>query len=166
MAINPKTLNEGEKVLVDTRTHVKALLVPLLTMVLIGILTVFATRAFGDAGGGWVARVIWGVAAFALLVLVIIPFLNWLTSTYAITNRRLITRRGILTRRGHDIPLARISDVAFEHGLVDRMLGCGTLMISDASTNGTVNLRDIPQVEEAQRMLNQLLNELHHDDGS
>jgi uncharacterized membrane protein YdbT with pleckstrin-like domain len=92
--------------------------------------------------------VIW-IVAFALIAwLVIKPFLVWISSSYTVTNRRLITRSGILTRRGHDIPLIRISDVAYEHGLVDRMLGCGTLVISDASEQGRVKLHDIPHVEQ------------------
>jgi membrane protein YdbS with pleckstrin-like domain len=87
------------------------------------------------------------------------PFLVWATASYTFTTRRLITRSGVITRRGHDIPLSRISDVASELGLVDRMLGCGTLIISDASTHGQVRLPDIPHVEDAQRRLNQLLHE-------
>ena len=67
----------------------------------------------------------------------------------------------MITRRGHDIPLSRISDVSYERDLVDRMLGCGTLVISDASTYGQVSLPDIPQVEESQRRLNQLLHGMH-----
>jgi uncharacterized membrane protein YdbT with pleckstrin-like domain len=86
------------------------------------------------------------------------PFLDWLTSTYTITSRRLITREGIISRKGHDIPLQRISDVAFDQGLIDRMLGCGTLVISDASTHGSVRLHDIPQVESVQRRLTDLLS--------
>ena len=41
------------------------------------------------------------------------------------------------------------------------MLGCGTLVISDASTHGQVPLHDIPRVEERQRVLNDLLHRLH-----
>ncbi len=89
------------------------------------------------------------------------PFLDWLTASYTFTNRRLITRHGIVTRRGHDIPLGRISDVAYERDLIDRVLGCGTLVISDASTNGQVLIYDIPRVEESHRMLNELLHNLH-----
>ena len=89
--------------------------------------------------------------------LVVRPFLRWLTTTYTVTNRRLITRTGILTRRGHDIPLPRISDVAYEHGLVDRMLGCGTLVVSDASEHGPVRLPDIPHVEQVQLAISDLL---------
>jgi membrane protein YdbS with pleckstrin-like domain len=85
------------------------------------------------------------------------PFLTWLTATYTITTKRLITREGLIARRGHDIPLMRISDVAYDQGILDRMLGCGTLVISDASTHGSVRLHDIPRVEEVQRQLTELL---------
>jgi uncharacterized membrane protein YdbT with pleckstrin-like domain len=95
---------------------------------------------------------------------------DWLTSTYTITNRRLITREGLIARKGHDIPLMRISDVAFDQGILDRMLGCGTLVISDASTHGSVRLDDIPRVESVQRRLTDLLSGLHDaprtDDGT
>ena len=92
---------------------------------------------------------------------VIRPFLDWLTATYTITTKRLITREGLIARRGHDIPLMRISDVAFDQGIVDRMLSCGTLVVSDASTHGSVRLHDIPQVETVQRTLSDLLGKLH-----
>ena len=37
------------------------------------------------------------------------------------------------------------------------MLGCGTLVISDASEHGRVRLHDIPHVEQVQRQLSDLL---------
>jgi hypothetical protein len=55
----------------------------------------------------------------------------------------------------------RISDVAFDQGVIDRMLGCGTLVVSDASTHGSVRLHDIPDVESVQRTLSDLLGRLH-----
>ena len=79
-----------------------------------------------------------------LVVWSVKPFLDWLTSTYTITTKRLITREGLIARRGHDIPLMRISDVAYDMGLIDRMLGCGTLVISDASTHGPVGSTTSP----------------------
>ena len=45
------------------------------------------------------------------------------------------------------------------------MLGCGTLVISDASTHGQVALPDIPHVEDVQRKLNDLLHDLHDAEG-
>lgn len=163
MAIDPKLLNDGENVVISTRTHAKALLVPML----VGLL-VLAAAAWTEVAvtGGSASLAMWIVVGLLLTWFVLRPLLEWLTATYTITNRRLITRHGIITRRGHDIPLARISDVAYEHGPIDRMLGCGTLIISDASTHGRVLLHDIPQVEDTHRRLNQLLHDLHVDDGT
>jgi membrane protein YdbS with pleckstrin-like domain len=160
--ISPKLLNEGETVVVDTRTHAKALLLPLLALVVIVAVATLGAVSIDALSGGVGGWILWAIVAIAIVWLVVIPFLNWLTGNYAITNRRLITRSGLVTRRGHDIPLIRISDVAYEHGLIDRVLGCGTLIISDASTHGSVVLHDIPHVEDTHRKIVELLNDLHH----
>lgn len=95
---------------------------------------------------------------------VLLPFLRWVTSRYTVTNRRLITRSGILTRTGRDIPLYRINDVSYEKSLTDRLLGCGTLVISDATDKAGVTLHDVPRVEQVQVVLHDLL--FSADDGS
>ena len=161
MAISQKLLNDGESVVISTRTHPKALLVPVFWLVVSMAAAVYLDSLVDNA----VAEiVVWVLAAAAVVWLFLRPLVIWLTASYTITNRRLITRSGVITRRGHDIPLSRISDVAYELGLVDRMLGCGTLIISDASTHGRVSLPDIPRVEETQRRLNQLLHDVHDPD--
>jgi uncharacterized membrane protein YdbT with pleckstrin-like domain len=158
VAISQKLLNDGEQVIISTRTHVKALIGPLLALVVLLALGV-VVQVY--AGAGLLALVVWVVLALAAVWFVARPALEWLTASYTITDRRLITRHGVITRRGHDIPLSRISDVSYELGLLDRMLGCGTLVISDASTHGQVQLPDIPQVEQTQRRLNSLLHDTH-----
>jgi uncharacterized membrane protein YdbT with pleckstrin-like domain len=158
VAISKNLLNEGERIVVDTRTHPKALLLPIFAMVVflaIGVLVQTQTDQ------GIVHKVVWVLVAIGILWFFVRRFLIWLTATYTITTRRLITRHGVITRRGHDIPLTRVSDVAYEKDLVDRLLGCGTLVISDASTHGQVALPDIPHVEDVQRKLNDLLHDLH-----
>ena len=155
MAISPKLLNDGEHVVVSTRTHPKVLLGPLALLVIllaVGVVDQVVLEAHA------LHLVVWALVVLAILWFVGRPVLTWLAASYTITTRRLITRRGILTRKGHDIPLSRISDVAYEMGLIDRMLGCGTLKISDASTDGEVTLPDIPHVEQVQRRLNDLLH--------
>ena len=158
MAISKNLLNEGESVVVDTRTHPKALLLPIFALVVfLAIGAIVQTQT----DEGIVHTVVWVLAGIGILWFFVRRFLIWLTATYTITNRRLITRSGLITRKGHDIPLYRISDVEYEFGLIDRVLGCGTLMISDASTDGEVTLHDIPHVEEVQRTLNELLHDAH-----
>ena len=155
MAISPRLLSEGESVVISTRTHPKALVFPSLGLLLVLALGIGASVALH---GRVVHYIIWALVLAGAIWLFGLPLLRWLSATYTITNRRLITRRGILTRRGHDIPLSRISDVAYEMGVLDRILGCGTLIISDASTDGEVTLPDIPRVEDTQRQLNHLIH--------
>jgi uncharacterized membrane protein YdbT with pleckstrin-like domain len=134
------------------------LIVPGLVLVLTLAVAIFLDRLVDN---GIVSLVVWILAAVVVVWWVLRPFLTWLTSTYTITNKRLITRTGIISRKGHDIPLMRISDVAFDQGIIDRMLACGTLVVSDASTHGSVRLHDIPRVESVQRTLSDLLGKLH-----
>ncbi|HEX3932587.1 MAG TPA: PH domain-containing protein [Nocardioides sp.] len=155
MGISEKLLTDGESVVVDTRTHPKALILPGLVLVVALALAIFLDRKIGN---GVVSLVVWVLALVVVVWWVLRPFLDWLTATYTVTTKRLITREGLISRKGHDIPLMRISDVAFDQGIVDRMLGCGTLVISDASTHGSVRLHDIPHVEEVQRKLTDLLS--------
>jgi uncharacterized membrane protein YdbT with pleckstrin-like domain len=161
VAISKNLLNEGESLVVDTRTHPKALLLPLLALVVFLAIGTFVQTQVDQREVDWV---IWGLVVIGAIWFVLRPFLIWLTASYTITTRRLITRHGVITRRGHDIPLTRISDVAYEKDLIDRLLGCGTLVISDASTHGQVALPDIPHVEDVQRKLNDLLHDLHTED--
>ncbi|GAA2135488.1 PH domain-containing protein [Nocardioides koreensis] len=159
MAISQKLLNDGETVVISTRTHPKALLVPVLALVVLLAIGV-AVQTVVDQHT--VTLVVWALVGGGTVRWVLRPWLVWASASYTFTDRRLITRTGVLTRRGHDIPLSRISDVASELGLVDRVLGCGTLVISDASTHGSVRLPDIPHVEDTQRRLNLLLSERDH----
>lgn len=153
-----KTLNPGEEIIFHTRTHVKALVVPSLLLIVIagacGYLASLPSDANEHQGKIWIAiALVGGLLAIWFFVR---PLLTWLTATYTVTNRRLTTHKGVITRTGHDIQLTRISDVSYEKGLLDRILGCGTLVISDASDLG-VKLPDVPQVAERQRILSDLL---------
>jgi uncharacterized membrane protein YdbT with pleckstrin-like domain len=158
VAISKNLLNEGESIVVDTRTHPKALLLPIFALV---VFLAIGTFVHTQTDNGIVHTVVWVLVGIGILWFFVRRLLIWLTATYTITTRRLITRHGVITRRGHDIPLTRVSDVAYEKDLIDRMLGCGTLVISDASTHGQVALPDIPHVEDVQRKLNELLHDLH-----
>lgn len=162
MAISKKLLNPGEQLIISTRQHPKALFLPILLLVILLAVAVFAQVQLEDDGFQQVLTyIVWVLAVIGILWFTIRPFFVWLTTVHAFTDRRLITRYGIITRRGHDIPLARVSDISIEIHLIDRPFGCGSLLIADASTNGLVRLNDIPHVESAQRQLNELLHSLH-----
>jgi membrane protein YdbS with pleckstrin-like domain len=155
VAISEKLLNEGEKVLVSMRQHPKALFPAVFALVLLLAVGV-AVQTLIDQET--VSLVVWVIVALGVVWWVIRPFLLWLTSVHAVTDRRIITRWGIVTRRGHDIPLKRVSDLSIEINLIDRPFGCGTLIITNASTDGEVHLHDIPRVEQTKLLIHNLVN--------
>ncbi|MGI8645125.1 MAG: PH domain-containing protein [Nocardioides sp.] len=168
MTFPEKLLNQGEHVIVTTRTHPKALIVP----ILVGIITVaLAIMVSALASGATPVQIaVWVLAAGLLFWFVVRPVVAWVTTSYTFTNRRFVKRSGFIAREGRTIPLNRISGVDFEVGVVDRVFGCGTLVVSDASEHGRVLLDDIPKVEHVQMLV---ADELHRlstgeraDDGS
>ena len=160
MKFSPKLLGKNEHVILHLRTHIKALIPNIVANIVIVVAAVLAYVYLPldwRPTSGWV---ILAVTITLVLTFGVWPWLNWLTSTYTVTNRRLITRTGVLTKTGHDIPLTRISDVSYEHSLLDRMFGCGTLVLQ-TSASDPLYLNDIPKVEKVHVMLTDLL--FHHD---
>lgn len=158
MTLPRKLMIDGESIVTSTRTHIKVLFVPFLILLVVAGAGGFLYGAVsGDFADGWPRWIVVLVAAVLIVWGSVIPFIRWLTWTYTVTNKRLIEQKGILTRTGRVIPLNRINDVAFEKNLNDRILGCGTLIIHDASEQAGLELRDIPHIEDLHRTVTNLV---------
>ena len=160
MGYPARLLGQGEEIEIGLRTHWKALIRPVLVLLLTLAVAFFlaAVVPSGAAQGPlWIA--IGVVAGVIVLKWTLWPWLVWLTTNYVITNRRLVMRVGVVTRQGRDIPLARINDVSFEKGLLDRLLGSGRLVVESAGEHGQILLNDIPRVEFTQATLFRLVEE-------
>jgi uncharacterized membrane protein YdbT with pleckstrin-like domain len=161
-----RSLAVGEESIQVLHPHWKTLVRPIgLTFVIVaallaGEVLIPASRA------AVVERLALAVVAIALLMwLLLYPVLVWRTTQYEITTRRMRLRDGILTRNGRDIPLSRITDVSFRKGVLDRLLGCGTLVVESAGEHGELVLTEIPHVEKVSATLFQLVeNERISDD--
>lgn len=157
MGYPDNVLAEGEHVVLHRHPHWKRLIGPVLALLILTALAAFGAAVV--SGTSWDARarqVVSGVIAAVWLLLVVWlvlrPFLAWLTTHFVITDRRVMYRHGVLTRAGIDIPLARINSVEFRHGLLDRMVRTGTLVIESASQD-PLEFTDIPQVEQVHSLL-------------
>ena len=90
---------------------------------------------------------------------VLVPLLRWRTTHYVITTHRLLFREGILARRGRDIGLSRITDVSYTQSLWERIINSGTLTIESAGDGGATVLRQIPDSDGVQQLLNHMVEE-------
>jgi membrane protein YdbS with pleckstrin-like domain len=161
MSLPRKLMIDGEQTVETTRTHVKKLFLPFAVLLVVCVAAGFLIAQVGDKSGGTVGWVVLGIAAILIVWGSVVPFLTWYLWTYTLTNKRLVEQKGILTRTGRIIPLSRINDVAFEKNLNDRILGCGTLIIHDASEQAGLQLADIPRVEAFHRTVTNLVFEMH-----
>lgn len=156
MALPRKFLGADEDVILHMRTHGKDLVLPVLGLLVLAALT-WLSMAFMPTG--WLPVGPWGVGIIVgilFILVVLVPYLRWRTTTYTLTDRRVITRRGIINKSGHDIPLSRINNVTYERSLLDRILGCGTLTLTTAAEE-PVTLVDVPDVERVHVVMTELL---------
>jgi uncharacterized membrane protein YdbT with pleckstrin-like domain len=151
-------LAEGEHLVLRMHQHWKTVLRPVLVLALIIaatlVLLLLVPRLVQAA-----RLAIGGVALIAAIIWVAVPLLRWWTTSYELTNRRLRLREGVLTRTGQDFPLSRISDVSFAQSILDRVLGCGRLVVESPGEHGQLVLTEIPQVQQVQATLFQLVED-------
>jgi uncharacterized membrane protein YdbT with pleckstrin-like domain len=155
MAFPKRLLIEGEQLVLDLRPHWIALVMPILGVIAILVVQYFLYQLndswFDDSS--FVNMAIGIVAVVAIVAFPVRRFVSWFTSIFAVTSDRVIHREGFIAKRSMEIPLEAINDVRFEQGVIDRMVGAGSLLISSASETGTNTFRDIRHPEEVQRTI-------------
>ena len=143
-----RLLIPDEQLVLDLRPHPIALVMPAVVTI-VGFVAASWLTAKTD-----VADWVWWVVFLILLVLYPVPkLIAWLTSNFAVTSDRVIHRQGFIAKRSMEIPLEAINDVRFEQGILDRMVGAGTLVISSASEFGRNTFDDIRHPEAVQKVI-------------
>ncbi|GAA5168598.1 MULTISPECIES: PH domain-containing protein [Amycolatopsis] len=166
MAYPEDLLSEHEQVVVHSHPHFKMLIWPVFWLVVTVAAGVWLLTLTGGLAAPWhdVSRIAIGVVGVVLICwLFLAPLIRWRTTHFIVTTDRLITREGVLKRVGIDIPMSRINSVQFEHGLVDRIFGCGTLVIESAS-HEPLRFEDIPSVEHVHTVIYREVNDNPYDD--
>ena len=154
------SLTDGEHLVLRVHPHWKTLIRPVSVAVVVVVVALVAEVMIPPGSAAALARlVVAAVAILAVMLWLMVPVLRWRTTTYELTTRRLRMRDGIVTRHGRDIPLARINDVSFTKGLLDRLFGSGRLVVESAGEHGQILLNDIPRVEFIQATLFRLVEE-------
>jgi len=155
-----QSLAPGEESVQVLHPHWKTLVGPIaLTFVVVAVLLVGEVLIPGSKYATIERLALAAVAIVLVMWWLMYPLLRWRTTVYELTTRRMRLRDGIIARNGRDIPLSRITDVSFRKGLLDRLLGCGTLIVESAGEHGELLLTEIPHVEHVQSTLFQLVEE-------
>lgn len=153
-----RSLSVGEESVEILHPHWKTLVRPIaLAFVVVAVLLAGEVLIPDNKGAGIERLALAAVGIVLLMWWLTYPLLRWRTTVYELTTRRMRLRDGIIARNGRDIPLSRITDVSFRKGLLDRLLGCGTLIVESAGEHGELILTEIPHVERVSATLFQLV---------
>ncbi|ARJ43311.1 hypothetical protein B1H58_15560 [Pantoea alhagi] len=83
--------------------------------------------------------VIWGLilAMFTMgvgLLLIPLGYLSLRSNEAGITNKRLIAKAGLIKRDTVEIPIKKVSSLQIKQGIIGRICGYGSLVISDTGS--------------------------------
>ncbi|MFB4193020.1 PH domain-containing protein [Streptomyces carpaticus] len=147
MAYADRYLADDEELLYETRQHWTTLVSEFVQLVVIAAVAAVLTLIIGDLGSP-VAWVVLGLAGIAIIWRWLIPMLQWRSTVYFLTTKRLHKRTGFLTKQGRSIPLSRVNDVSFSASLWERIMRYGTLHVQSASEQGKMTFKHVPSPEE------------------
>lgn len=107
---------------------------------------------YGNVPSGFETWMVPAAAAAAVVLLVLVPFLVWLSTSYTITTRRVIVQSGIGARNRRELSHARGYSIAVRRGLIQRMWGAGTITLSNG-VDAPLRLVNVPSVNLVHEVL-------------
>jgi uncharacterized membrane protein YdbT with pleckstrin-like domain len=151
-------LNSHEKIVVDNHPHWLYFLEPALGAVAaLFLLAVFGFKTSGGVRSVFVTLlllVIVGLAVWALVRLI-----NWRSVEFVVTTDRVIFRSGVFAKHGIEIPLARVNNVNFSQGILERLVGAGNLMIESGGEDGQSHFTDVREPQQIQRIIHEQIEQ-------
>ncbi len=117
----------GEQVKYRTHLHKLIFVIPGL---LAALFTAGAIWAF-SAGVAWAGLLLIAAGFVPLLI----EYIKYTSSEFAVTDKRVIIKVGWIRRRTLETMLAKVEGIGVEQGIIGRLLGFGTLTIT--GTGGT-----------------------------
>lgn len=156
----------GTDVLYRGRTHPKILFRPLLAAVVLVAAHTLLARHYPNHLGwepldNWGERVLHLVLAVLDLKYVIAPVTRWQSSTFEITDRFIKMKWGVLYKNSREIHLDRITQINEERGILDRVVGCGTIIVYDAANASAIHFNDVAHFRRVRTILDDARHQAH-----
>jgi uncharacterized membrane protein YdbT with pleckstrin-like domain len=122
---------------------------------------------FRSSTSGWLRGSLAGWATLLLclvgvgLLIVLIRWIENVSTTYTLTQDRLIIRSGIFSKSIDEIELYRVKDIRLNYSLIGGWAGIGTLTLvtSDETTRGTpLVIRDVADAQRRREEIRKLVD--------
>ncbi len=127
---------ENEEIIYETRGHIIYFLSPLISFLL------WIGSEYLICGGGEDQilscehkNYINYMLLFLFLFDLIISFMRYISSEFAVTSKRIIIKKGFIKRKTWELLLSKVETIQVEQGIIGRILRFGTITVS--GTGGT-----------------------------
>jgi membrane protein YdbS with pleckstrin-like domain len=97
----------------------------------------------------------WVLLFLVGLLWLVIRYFRWITTVYAVTNRRVIVQKGILGKDFDEIPVTQVRGVDVHQSFGQRILGYGTVRVSSEGGTrlGNEDWQGIPKPFRFQKLI-------------
>jgi uncharacterized membrane protein YdbT with pleckstrin-like domain len=130
-----RLINDGETIVLDLKPHWWYFARQIGVGVVLFVLLIFLFAAL-DGGVRTASTWVWVVVALVWAGWLLKAYLDWQFTYFVVTDDRVIYRTGVFAKHGVEIPLTRVNNINFHQGIVDRLVGAGSLEIESAGENG------------------------------
>ena len=131
MSFVQKNLSANEKIVYHTRLHWWVFM-PSGVFFLLGLLFMNQSSGFGM-----------GLLVIALLMLGL-AYLNWMSSEFVITNKRVILKKGFVSRILVEIQLNKAEGLIIEQGIVGRIFNFGGVLVTSSGVKNAFAPMEAP----------------------
>ncbi|MDX1902226.1 MAG: PH domain-containing protein [Gammaproteobacteria bacterium] len=151
MSYIDKTLLPDETILFRTKKHYIIFYMP--------IIWILMTVAFLLTPNDIIHKIAIAPAVVAL-VTALNQWLLYITSDFAVTNKRIVMREGFFFRHMNEMRLATVSNMTVNQSLIGQILGYGTVVVSPFGANSDV-FTEIAKPFEFQKAAQVALDQLN-----
>jgi uncharacterized membrane protein YdbT with pleckstrin-like domain len=145
-------LENGEKIIFKVHPHWLYVAFPEIALAIFGIFSFLLTYHL-------LSMQTIMLFCVAILLVMLLVFLDWLCINYYLTNLRLIEERGIIGKRIMFIPLEKVQDVTCKFGILGKILSFGDLEIESAGTYGKIVFSFIANPRKRKEEINKAILE-------
>lgn len=122
------------------RTHPRRLFWSALVLIAVAGATAYLLDNLPAPFENWMLL---SAAGAVVLLLVLVPYVVWVSHTWTITTRRVIERSGIFGGRRREISHVRGYAIQMRRGILQRMWGAGTLSLSNG-VEPPLRMKNVP----------------------
>jgi uncharacterized membrane protein YdbT with pleckstrin-like domain len=143
-------LLDDEEIVYRARLHWTIFILPII-VVLLGIALAIVLRMYEPAYW-YFGALLAGIG----LLLAIGPAINYTSTEFAVTNKRVLSKTGFIQRESDETLLSKVEAVSIDQGVLGRLLGFGTLTLT--GSGGTED--SFPRIAQPLELRRQIQNQV------